>query len=489
MNVVTPEWVKDAVFYQIFPDRFDRHADTDTDSQAAGLALSEWGSPPTTRNFMGGNLAGIERRLDYLVELGVNAIYLNPIFASAANHRYSTHDYYRIDPILGGNDAFDRFLAAAHRRGVRVVLDGVFNHCGRGFFQFHHLLESGADSPYIDWFKVDGWPLNAYVPGAQPNFSAWANISSLPKLNTDNPAVREFLFGVATHWLEKGIDGWRLDVPNEIDDDSFWQEFRHRCKAVNPEAYIVGELWHPAQRWLQGDQFDGQMNYLFTRAIFGYFIGRELDQSQTIPMGYGDIPLLDGPVFGETLDHIFNRLYHPQIALTQLNMLGSHDTPRLMTLANENRDTVALAFLCQMTAPGAPNIYYGDEIGLTGRTDPDCRKAFPWHQPDTWDTGLLDEVKRLTALRHRSAALRRGTFQIIHAEGQVVVYERLYENERVVVAFNAARQETATFTFQGSPDEFLTEQRVGAYCGEDLRGGTMATLSPYSGRVWSSAAG
>ena len=488
MNAITPDWVKDALFYQIFPDRFARDTGDNAGDRAAGIAFQEWGCQPTRSNFMGGNLAGIERRLDYLVALGINAIYLNPIFASAANHRYSTHDYYQVDPLLGGNAAFDRFLSSAHQRGIRVVLDGVFNHCGRGLFQFHHLMETGADSPYADWFHVSEWPLNAYSVDALPNYRSWWNVPSLPKFNTDNPAVREFLWDVGTHWLEKGIDGWRLDVPDEIDDDSFWQEFRRRCKAINPEAYIVGELWKPAQRWVKGDQFDGQMNYLFTRAIFGYFIGRDLDQSQTTPMGYGRIRMLDGRDFGGELDRIFNQLYDPQIVLTQLNMLGSHDTPRLMTLANGDRHTVALSFLCQMTVPGAPNIYYGDEIGMSGQTDPECRKAFPWHDPDSWDGELLAEIKRLTALRHRSAALRRGTFQIIHADGQTVAYERRYEGERVVVAFNASRKKPAAFEFRGDSGEILQEEPVGAACAEALRSGATAMLPPYSGRVWSSAA-
>lgn len=489
MNVSTPDWVKDAVFYQIFPDRFDRdRGDSAGNPATVGVTFQEWGGQPTPRKFMGGNLAGVERRLDYLVELGINAIYLNPIFSAAANHRYNTYDYFRVDPLLGGDAAFDKLLAAAHQRGIRVVLDGVFNHCGRGFFQFHHLLENGPDSPYSDWFHVNRWPLNAYSSDEAPDYSAWWNIPALPKFNTDNPGVREFLWGVGTHWLERGIDGWRLDVPDEIDDDSFWQEFRQRCKSVNPDAYIVGELWKPAHRWLKGDQFDAQMNYLFTRAVFGYFIGRKLDQSQTIPMGYGRIRTLNGQSFGKELDHIFNHLYHPEIALAQLNMLGSHDTPRLMTLANGDRATVALAFLCQMTVPGAPNIYYGDEIGMTGRTDPDCRKAFPWHDLGVWDNSLLEELKRLTAMRHRSAALRRGSFQVIQADKQVVAYERYFKGERVVVAFNAARRKPAVFKYTGASGEVLREEPVGATQGESLQAGASVILPPYSGRVWSSTA-
>ncbi len=489
MLVSTPDWVKDAVFYQIFPDRFARDDEDDSAGAAgAGVVFQQWGSEPTTYGFQGGNLAGVERRLDYLVDLGINAIYFNPIFSSAANHRYIAHDFFQVDPLLGGNAGFDRFLAAAHRRGIRVVLDGVFNHCSRGLFQFHHLLETGAESPFADWFHVHEWPVNAYVPGQTPNYSAWWGIPSLPKFNTDNPAVREFLWSVGTYWLERGIDGWRLDVPDEIDDDAFWQEFRRRCKAVNPDAYIVGELWKPAQRWLKGDQFDAQMNYMFTRAIFGYLIGRRLDQTQTITMGYGRVQMLNGQGFARELNHIFNEMYHPEIVLAQLNMLGSHDTPRFMTLANEDLVTAKLAFLCQMTAPGAPNVYYGDEIGMTGRTDPHCRRAFPWQAPDTWQTGLREDVKRLVALRHRSAALRRGAFRILLADRTTCVYERQLGEERVVVALNPSRQ-PSTFILSGAGAGPLIEESVGAALGETIADGRTVTMPPRSGRVWSTTAG
>lgn len=489
MNVVTPDWVKDAIFYQIFPDRFARDPnDADAGAAARGIRFQPWGSPPTTHSFQGGNLAGIAQHFDYLLELGVNALYLNPIFASAANHRYIAHDYYQVDPILGGNAGFARFLDAAHARGIRVVLDGVFNHCSRGLFQFHHLLEVGAESPYVDWFHVKEWPLNAYTPGEHPNYAAWWNIASLPKFNTANEGVREFLWGVATHWLEQGIDGWRLDVPNEIDDDEFWREFRRRCKAVNPDTYIVAELWKAAPRWLKGDQFDAQMNYLFTRAVLGFLVGRELDQTQTETIGYGHVPRLDGPAFGREMERLSNQLYHPEIAFAQLNMLGSHDTPRILTLANDQPDLVALAFLLQMTAPGAPNIYYGDEIGMNGRNDPYCRKAFPWHQPETWDNTLLAEVKRLTALRRRLVALRRGSFRALHGVGRLAVYERRYGDERVVVAVNATRRAARFYL----PEDFgpaLSEEPVGAALGQPLCGGVPVEMPARSGRVWSSAAG
>lgn len=485
MEVNTPDWVKDAIFYQIFPDRFAR---SDALVIPPGYTIKPenfqtWGSVPTTKGFQGGDLIGAREKLDYLVDLGINAVYLNPIFASASNHRYHTHDYFQVDPLLGGNEAFKAFLDAAHARGIRVILDGVFNHASRGFFQFNHLLECGPDSPFADWFHVYNWPLNAYAERAVPNYDAWWNIPSLPKFNTSTTAVREFLWRAAAYWLEQGIDGWRLDVPNEIDDDAFWQEFRRRCRAVNPEAYIVGELWEDAQRWLQGDQFDAQMNYNFTRLVYGFILGKHMDQTETRTTGYGRMPALSAPSFALKLDQLFNNTYHPEIVLAQMNMLGSHDTPRVLTVARGDKTAVRLIFLCQLTVPGAPNIYYGDEIGLPGGGDPDCRRAFPWQDSDQWDSDLLADVKRVIALRRDSAALRRGNFQILLADRGVVVYQRQYQGETAVIALNASTRRyrlTVTDDFAGA----LPEQLVTDGPGEAFKAGQTMVVNGRSARVW-----
>ena len=485
MNVATPDWVKDAIFYQIFPDRFaHRKSAFGTNGYPAKLTnLQPWGAKPTSHGFHGGDLLGLIDKLDYLSDLGINAIYLNPIFASGSNHRYHTHDYYQVDPILGGNHAFREFLDAAHKQHIRVVLDGVFNHASRGFFQFNHLLECGPESPYVDWFHVHEWPINAYDRDAlKPNYDAWWNIPALPEFNTDTEAVREFLWDVATYWVEQGIDGWRLDVPDEIDDDSFWQEFRRRVKAVNPDAYIVGELWREAKRWLQGDQFDGQMNYLFTRAAFGYFVGDTMNQEDTEGMGYGLMPTLDASEFANALNHIHNELYHPEIVQAQLTMLGSHDTPRLLTIANNDKTAVRLMILCQMTVAGAPNIYYGDEIGMAGRKDPDCRRAFPWHDKSLWDEELREDIQRYIHLRHSLPVLRRGDFQILYASGQVVVYQRHYQNQTAIIAFNAgdtAHTVVCPAGFSPKLAERLTDH------GEQFVAKGRYTINGRSARVWS----
>jgi cyclomaltodextrinase len=430
--VTTPEWVKDAIFYQIFPDRFAK-----SERVRKPANLQPWEAPPTAHGFKGGDLLGVLERLDYLSELGIDAIYLNPIFQSASNHRYHTHDYYRVDPLLGGDAAFRQLLAEAHQRGIKIVLDGVFNHASRGFFQFNHILECGAESPYLHWFTVKDFPLHAYE--GRPNYECWVNLPALPKFNTRNPQVRDFLFDVARYWLEQGIDGWRLDVPFEIDDDTFWREFRQVVKEANPQAYIVGEVIHEAQRWLQGDQFDAVMNYQFTQAVLGYCGGKHIDREmERHLMGLPRTPVLDAPAFARRVEALL-RLYPSEIVAAQMNLLDSHDMPRFISLVGGDQAALRLAVLFQMTYPGAPCIYYGDEIGLSGgssRMPEPSRSAFPW-QPQRWDAHLLEYYKRCIALRKAHPALRRGEFISLQARGQVYVYLRRLAEETLLVALNA----------------------------------------------------
>jgi len=429
-SFTTPEWVKDAVFYQIFPDRF---AISEAVPKPRNLEL--WDSPPTEYGFKGGDLLGIVEHLDYLQDLGITAIYLNPIFQSTANHRYHTYDYYQVDPLLGGNAAFRTLLDEAHRHGLRIVLDGVFNHASRGFFQFNHILENGPASPYLDWFFVNGWPLHAYDVRQKPNYAAWWGLHALPKFNTDTQAAREFLLGVARHWVKQGIDGWRLDVPAEIKDDSFWREFRQRVKEANPEAYIVGEIWHDARHWLQGDQFDAVMNYLFTKACLSFFIGRNLNVTLASGVGYYPIQPVRAEGFATAIDELL-ALYLPQATQTQLNLLDSHDTARFLTLARGDESALRLAILFMMCYPGAPCIYYGDEVGMEGGKDPDCRRAFQWDER-RWNIELLDYVKRCIAVRKAHPALRRGEYKSLFAQDDIYAFVRRLPNETLIGVFNA----------------------------------------------------
>jgi neopullulanase len=430
----TPEWVRDAVFYQIFPDRF-----AFSERVPKPAHLEAWDSPPTVHGFKGGDLLGIAEHLDYLQDLGITAIYFTPIFQSTANHRYHTYDYLHVDPILGGNEAFRTLLDEAHRRDIRIVLDGVFNHASRGFFQFNHIVENGAASPYLDWFIIYRHPLTPYhAPKGQHGYEAWWNMPALPKLNTANPVVREFLWDVARRWIEFGVDGWRLDVPAEINDDEFWREFRRRVKGAKPDAYIVGEIWDAASRWLQGDQFDAVMNYPFTRACLGFFVGDNLFQAEAARCGLGRITLLDATTFRAAVNVILD-LYPRPITEVQLNLLGSHDTPRFKTLARGDDSAYALATLFQMTYPGAPCIYYGDEIGMDGGHDPACRGAFPW-ETGRWVQSLRDHVKRCIALRHAHPALRRGELTWLFSGQGLVAYGRRLGTETLIVVLNSSKQ-------------------------------------------------
>ena len=450
-----PSWVQDAIFYQIFPDRFAKSSR----NPAATLPFEPWDAAPTYNGFKGGDLYGVLENLDHIQELGCNAIYLNPIFASASNHRYHTFDYYNVDPLLGGNEALKKLLKEMHKRGMRLILDGVFNHASRGFWQFHHVLETGDSSPYKDWFHFDHDRLTGKKHwGAYPTphedkilqhedsltaigYRAWWNIPALPKFNTKTPAVREFLFEVAEYWIKFGIDGWRLDVPGEIDDDEFWREFRRRVRAINPDAYIVGEIWHEAQRWLQGDQFDAVMNYLFTSASLSFFAGQHLDMGVISQAGgiKDRVRAVNAYEFANEIDRILN-LYPPDITSAQLNLLDSHDMPRFLSCASGDKAALKMAWLLMFALPGAPCIYYGDEVGVDGRHDPECRKAFPWDE-SKWDKELLEFAKACTTLRTEHAALRRGEYKRLYAEGEVAAFMRSYKNEHLTVVFNTATED------------------------------------------------
>ncbi len=431
-----PDWVKDAIFYQIFPDRFAKSSRLQKPSN-----LESWDSQPTIHGFKGGDLFGVCEKLDYLQDLGITAIYLNPIFKSAANHRYHTYDYLEVDPLLGGNESLRVFLDDAHGRGIRVILDGVFNHASRGFYRFHHILENGPSSPYIDWFTIKKFPVDAYNEKQEPNYAAWWGLHALPKFNFNNPAVRDFLCNVARYWIDFGIDGWRLDVPEEIRHPSFWQEFRTTVKTSNPNAYLVGEIWHPAEEWLRGDKFDAVMNYLLNRACIGFFIEKEVDHNLVRGMGYAPVPHLDTEHFGDAIDRLLS-LYTREINLSLLNLLGSHDTARFLTLARGDDSALRLAILFLMTFPGIPCIYYGDEIGMEGGRDPHCRRSFPWER-NRWKTDLLDYFKHCVSLRLKYPSLRRGDFKRLYSKEDVYAYARRFEDETLIIALNVAKETRA----------------------------------------------
>ncbi|WP_370452272.1 glycoside hydrolase family 13 protein [Cohnella sp. AR92] len=383
-----------------------------------------WGGEPTPKNFFGGDLQGVLDHLDYIERLGVNAIYFTPLFEATTNHKYDTQDYLKVDPHFGTNEKLKELVDACHRRGIRVLLDAVFNHAGRTFPPFVDVLEKGAESPYASWFHVRDFPLR--IEDGIPTYETFAFEPIMPKLNTENPDARKYLLDVARYWVEEiGIDGWRLDVANEVDHE-FWREFRKTVKAVNPDAYILGEIWHDSMPWLQGDQFDAVMNYPFTNAVLDFFAKGKIDAA-----GFANR-------IGKQLAS-----YPQQVNETAFNLLGSHDTPRLLTLCKEDEQRMRLAALFQLTYPGVPCVYYGDEIGMTGEGDPGCRKCMEWDE-DKQNAEMLDFYRSTLALRSRHASLRGVDLRFLQAEegGKLLVYERRSaDGDRLIVAMNAGKRQ------------------------------------------------
>ncbi|MBQ3864719.1 MAG: alpha-glycosidase, partial [Clostridia bacterium] len=342
-EISIPDWARGAVVYQIFPDRFNRIGEREPN-------MVPWGTKPDRRMFAGGNLAGIREKVPYLKELGVDILYMTPIFEAGSNHRYDTIDYLKIDPMLGTEQDFKDLVDTCHSYGMHVVLDGVFNHCSPKFFAFRDICEKGKDSEYADWFFPHSYP----VSFEKGNYDTFSHGAGMPKLNMESKSARAYFLHVLTYWIEKcGVDGWRLDVANEI-DKGFLREMRTTLKETKPDVLIIGEVWTDAGEWLQGDMFDGVMHYQMTFPIRQSW---EADSEITDMEFYHRIQMA-------------SVLYQHGVAQASWIMLDSHDTSRMATVAGSKERFLAAAFL-QFTLPGAPFIYYGDEVGLEGGDDPD----------------------------------------------------------------------------------------------------------------------
>ncbi|MDC7804219.1 glycoside hydrolase family 13 protein [Sphingomonas sp. BLCC-B65] len=401
-----PDWLADAVFYQIFPDRF-----ANGDPSLNPPDVVAWDAEPTRDNFFGGDLAGIRARLDHIAAVGANAIYLTPIFEAGTNHRYDAVDYFRIDHRLGDLDAFRSLIDDAHARGIRVVLDAVLNHCGDGHWAFRDVVEREAASPYVNWFSVEGFPVN--VEEGNPNYRTCSGCWYLPKWNTYNPEVRAHHGDVARYWIDQGIDGWRLDVPYFI-NQSFWREFHRIVKDRDDDLYIVAEEWREPEQWLTGDLADGTMNYTLRDLVLGFTADRTID----------------GFAFAEGMNRLRARIpegFHRGM----LNLLGSHDTERLLTRHGDDEQSALAAFTLLFAAEGAPMLYYGDEVGMRGQNDPGCRAGMVWDRK-RWSTALYEGVRALARRRAQWPALRRGTQQVSALDADTVLVSRLWEDEQVV---------------------------------------------------------
>lgn len=408
-DLVTPDWLADAVFYQIFPERF---ANGDPSIDPPGVV--PWDTAPTRDNFFGGDLVGIAAHLDHLVSLGANAVYLTPIFAADTNHRYDATDYFAVDHRLGDLEAFRALIREAHARGIRVVLDAVFNHCGEGHPAFRDVMQREAESPYVNWFSVEGFPV---VQHPEPNYRTCSGCWYLPKWNAYNPEVRAHHLNVARHWIDEGIDGWRLDVPYFI-NHTFWREFRELVKGAGEDLYIVAEEWRDPVEWLQGDLADGTMNYTLRDLVLAFTADRSIDAQG----------------FAAGMNELTARIPEPARP-AMLNLVGSHDTERVLTRHGGDGAATVLAFRLLLASEGAPMIYYGDEIGLEGENDPGCRGTMPWDE-SVWRSDILGAVREATALRAREEVLRRGRQHVVALAPDVAALVRFNGDRALTTVVN-----------------------------------------------------
>ncbi len=416
-----PRWLTDGVVYQVFPDRFARG-----NPALDPPGVRPWSDErPTAASLYGGDLQGIMDKLPYLQDLGITVLYLTPIFESPSNHKYNTTDYYRLDPSFGDEETLRRLVQMCHAAGIKVILDAVFNHCGLGFFAFQDVLHNGEKSRYASWFHIDSFPVRTEPV---PNYETFSTgIASMPKLRTEHPEVRRYLLEVARYWIEAcSIDGWRIDVANEV-DHSFWREFRSVVKAANPDAYIVGEIWHEGLPWLLGDQFDGITNYPLREACLEFFARGNWDAQR----------------FAAAIQRNLYIYAEPMLRACW-NLLGSHDTERFLTACGGNRDSAALAAVFNLTWLGTPLIYYGDEIGMEGENDPDCRRPMVWERR-RWDEDLHRLYKTLIRLRTQERVLSRGRAVVLHADAaqNTLVYLRRdpQSGRKAIIALNNSSAE------------------------------------------------
>lgn len=395
-----PAWTRDAVVYNIFPDSF-----------AAGKRLAPNGAPPCR----GGTVRGVTENLDYIASLGFNCIYLNPIFAARSYHRYDTLDYYRIDPHMGAEDDLRDLVRRAHALGIRVILDGVFNHVSSDHPFFRDVLEKGRASRYYSCFYALPETPRLPAAGELPGYTCFSYVADMPKTNTADPFLRQYFCDVGAYWVRKfDVDGWRLDVANEL-DDGFLRAFRASVKAAKSDALIVGEVWENAAHYLGGDMLDSAMNYDFRRYCRRFFA------EQTV----------DAETFDTNVSTLLLR-YNENALFAQLNLLDSHDVSRFLSLCGGKTERMELAVLLQMTFPGMPCVFYGDEKGLCGESEPEYRRPMEWDA-----SSPLEEVyRRMIALRKTHPALRYGSFHTELACGGVYRYSRVWNGTKITVAMN-----------------------------------------------------
>lgn len=419
-----PEWAKNKVIYQIFPSRF-----------ASDKEIPEeiWYQEPIGHQAdLKGSLRGIIDHLDYIKNLGADIIYMTPIFVSRSSHKYNIDDYYRIDPSFGDKEDLKELVSKAHERGMYVILDGVFNHTSVDFFAFKDIREKGENSIYLDWYYVNSFPLVMEF-GKKPSFKTFSYVGGMPKLNLQNKEAADFVIDVASYWIrECDIDGWRLDVGDEI-SHGFWKRFRKEIKAVKKDALIVGEVWHFAGDFLEGDEWDSVMNYPFYNAV--------LDLAATQKTG--------ADAFLRKMNFLKGNLYNGLEGYLW-NFIDSHDTARFLHTAKNNRKKQMLAAAIQLLLPGMPMIYYGDENAMQGGPDPDCRRGMVWDE-NRQDKEMFRYYQTLIGIRRGYPVLTQGRIKEQYAKEDcgLIVTKRSLDGQEIILLFHAKEGSVELPEFMG----------------------------------------
>lgn len=422
----TPAWVNDTIWYQIMPDRFRRG-----DMGPKKYPLRKWEDPKNIHfwDFYGGDLKGITEKLPYLQKLGITGIYMTPIFQSTSNHKYNTTSYETIDPDFGTEEDLIALVDQAHSLGIRVMLDAVFNHTGTELAQWRDVVEKGPESPWWDWFFVNKWPIPKLPHGTgDGRFYSFAFTGMMPKLNTNNPEVMDYCLSRCRYWVENWhIDGIRFDVGNEV-SHAFLKHLNAGLKALKPDLFLLGEIWHDSVQWLQGDEYDAVMNYPFLESLHNFW----LDEGTARDLMYA-------------MNHCYS-LYPEQVNEVQFNFLDTHDTMRVLTRCGD-KDVFYQQLAALMTMPGSACIYYGTEIAMEGGDDPDCRRPMPWHRIEAGECDAdLAEVSALIALRKAYPQLRRGRvlWKFHETAPRLVCYGRQLEGHSTITIYLNAGKEAVS---------------------------------------------
>lgn len=406
-----PQWAANKVVYQIFPSRFAATQPVDKELW--------YKAPITPMDDLHGNLRGIIEHLDYIKDLGIDVVYLTPIFKSNSCHKYDTIDYYQVDPSFGTTEDLKELVQKSHERGMKVVLDAVYNHTGREFFAFQDILEKGEKSKYLDWYFIDELPPRGEW-GEIPNFKCFGYYGGMPKLNLKNPEVEKYITDVACYWIKEcDIDGWRLDVGDEI-SHFFWKNFRKAIKAVKKDMLIIGEIWHYAGDFLEGDEWDTVMNYPFYLNLIDLLADEKINVSQ----------------FVQNLGYLKGRLNKKCYPL-MWNLIDSHDTARFLHLCHDNKKKQHLAAAFQLLLPGMPMVYYGDEYAMPGANDPDCRRGMYWDE-EYQDKEMYNWYKKLMQIRKAHACIVEGEMieTITNDDDDTIVMIRKNGEETIAMLFN-----------------------------------------------------